>query len=277
MVCFLLSFLLFTGTICCHFFGSFVALPALARARGFNSIDKDVDSLLRPASVFFFLSFVILTNLLMFGIMGIRAGSLAHHESTTLVCTSLTVSFTGLKLTRASHPRLLAENFSHGCVIGCLNVCGCAVCSTMRDAGTSTREIVTSDDSAARIVGFAGSGCTRPGPGCFKGTRNVGIVCLRLRSVRAFLVGCRLRNRRMAPFLGSLVRRRGAACFSGFFRRATRKGATSTRFVLRGSLCKLPRNSTFAAGNVGACGTTPTVLGSGNCASTIFRNGSKDF
>lgn len=181
-------------------------------------------------------------------------------------------------------PRLLAEAFSHGCVIGCLNVGIFALCSNVGATRTGRIHTDTSDSSVTTILSCLNARCTRPGRTGFKRTRNGGIICVRLRDVRRFLVSLSLASRanvatRIAPFLGDLCRDDSSCDCDGVFRRANRKGADSTRLVLSGSLFKLPRNSTFARVNTsGAFRSTPTVLNRAfNCASTIFRKGINSF
>lgn len=267
---FFLAALLCFGLVCCHFFGSFVAVPILFRASGTDSLKDDVVDLLGPLSVLLMLSLKFLVPL------GGQFNRVGVGGQGVLFCSVLIVT-TGLILTGVREPRLLAESFSEGVLIGGLKIFGCRLCSTCLRAGADVGHTFTSDDRVKRVMGCTG---TVGGPGgrrLTKVTGKGGMFIVSVRSARGFVVGRGIRNRRVAPFLGDLVGDASACCFGGFCRRAKRKGASSSRFLFRGSLCKLPEKTMFFARSRGAFIKLPSLLDRSKCSATIFRTGGGDF
>ncbi|NVY95606.1 LTA synthase family protein [Lactobacillus sp. DCY120] len=177
---------------------------------------------------------------------------------TSLACLGMTAN---LFLAELNRPQLLVRTFDRTYIVKYLGLNNFLAYDSFKTAQSNTLRSSAQGTNMDPVLNFVQKHYAAPNPKYFGKAQGKNIIIIHLESFQQFLIGSKIKNQEVTPFLNSLYHDNNTLAFENFFHEVGQGKTSDAETMLETSLFGLPEGSFFTSlGSNNTFQAAPAIL-----------------
>ena len=260
--------------------GDFISVSTITGvSKVAKGLGKSAFSAMQPIDLLYIIDFAIIILIFATGFVKIDQRPFRKLNALATTCLGIALFSADLAGSEANRPQLLGRTFDHSYIVKYLGINSFLAYDSVRSVQNSQVRSSATETEIDDVLDYTNKNYAAPSAQYFGEANGKNIIIIHLESFEQFLIGMKVNDQEVTPFLNSLYNDQNTISYDNFFNQVGVGRTSDAETMLESDLFGLPEGSFFQKlGGENTFQSAPAILSQKkNYTSAVFHGNTASF